>query len=149
MRQQGRGLGLAGAMLLVAACAGEIDYTNEGEVCLVTRPSGALEVRVIFPDCLSSSCDLGRSASCSVTRSGNDLIIESRGNVAFQRDGTCALDCGKLRAICQSEPLEPGEYRVVHGDASATATLPREQYLRLFTIEALFDDQTWCEIAGR
>src|SRR5688572_28738338 len=49
-------------------------FQNEGELCLRSPGDGSLRVRVLFPGCLSSTCDRPLATSCSVNVVGGELI---------------------------------------------------------------------------
>lgn len=66
-----------------------------------------------------------------MTREGGDLVVHSQGR---PRPGA----------------VEPGEYRVVHGEDTGSATLPRTAYLRLFAGGTAGPDDDWvCEHLGQ
>jgi hypothetical protein len=108
---------------------GETTYSDHGAVCLRSTDSGGLEISVTFPVCLSSSCERAGETSCSLTRRDTELEIRSRGVVENVGARMCTSDCGSLQAFCESEPLEPGGYVVVHGSDSATVSLPQASLL--------------------
>jgi hypothetical protein len=126
------------ALLAAAACGAgkeEHEVIDAGRLCV--SPPGAqdpiaapaerflpadqpLTVTVQLDGCLSSSCDIARSATCSVTRSGDVLQVKSTLAWTSTGDNACTEDCGFLVATCTSDPLSAGTYTVEHGDRSAT-----------------------------
>ena len=46
--------------------------------------------------------------------------------------GTCTADCSTLGTSCESGPLAPGTYTVIHGEDRATIVLPATQPVQLF-----------------
>lgn len=83
-----------------------------------------LVVSVALDECLSSSCDLERSAECSVARDGQTLTVSSR--LAYRPNDApaCTMDCGRLTAVCESEALEAGSYTVELGNQSHALAVP-------------------------
>ena len=93
--------------------------TDRGVVCLERGDSAApaiaadrpLTLTVAFGVCLSSSCDGGRVATCSVTRSGSTLDVHSEFSWSRRLLSSCTPDCGGgLEARCSTKPLPPGTY---------------------------------------
>ncbi len=80
-------------------------------------------VRVAFPTCLSSSCDTLQEASCTLDVSGDVLRISSQG-IVESKGKICTLDCRAATVECTMEPIEPGDYTVIHGDERQTVSLP-------------------------
>lgn len=106
---------------------------NDGEVCLENRSGdseavepGDLRARVIFNTCLSSTCDDVQSKNCTVELDGTTVVVESRADIVSQ-GGPCSADCGFASVTCDVPPLERGDYRVEHGDASTSFTLPSDE----------------------
>src|SRR5215217_8031978 len=97
------------AMIWLTACSGDDkprrELVDDGVVCLRLLPSGAVEVDVVFHDCLSS-CDIARPATCVVTKEETngavDLRVASRGVVESTGASVCSPSCGELRAFCTS-----------------------------------------------
>lgn len=118
---------LALVALTLAACGTEDDGVPEslvdsGQVERVG--TSGLRFDVTANACLSSSCDLDRRATCTVTRSGDVILITSRfGWVSGSGDADqlCTADCSELTATCSlDEALPDGTYTVRHGDDEAT-----------------------------
>lgn len=84
---------------------------NEGEVCLY-EVGTELVIRVTRHGCLSGSCDVDRSAECTVTVSGSEVTLESRFSFT-SRVGDCTFDCGTVVARCTA-PLPPDGPLTVH-----------------------------------
>ena len=83
-----------------------------------------LAVTVVFPPCLSSSCNRVLGASCEVTPSGNQLVITGKAETESTGAGACTADCGALVAHCTSPAtIPPGPYTVKFGAESAEVTL--------------------------
>ncbi len=117
-----------------------VELIDEGDVCLyadaapetffergapqVFEAGSRLAVTVAAPECLSQSCDVHRVAHCSVDREGATLVVSSELRYDELQAKQCTLDCGRLAARCESEPLEEGTYEVVHGEASIALTVP-------------------------
>jgi hypothetical protein len=123
---------LAGALLLqlalgIAACGGSEIYSfmNEGMVCLASNSDGTLDAAVVFPTCLSSTCDTVLGTSCAIGVADSEIVMESSGSYASPKRGDCSADCKPLIAYCTSpEPVPPGEYAVVHGEDRGAVTVP-------------------------
>jgi hypothetical protein len=116
--------------------AEETSYTDQGAVCLRSDEAGGLQISITFPVCLSSSCERARETSCSLMRADAELVIRSRGEIENVGARVCTADCGLLQAFCESEPIAPGQYMVVHGSDSATISLPQPSVL-LFADDGL------------
>jgi hypothetical protein len=117
-----------------------VEYVDEGEACLYAdafpddlfeaaepqlfHVGSRLATTVTVPECLSSSCDVHRVAQCWVERDGATITVSSL--LAFDELAAelCTLDCGRLVARCEGEPLAAGDYQVVHGDAVVALTVP-------------------------
>ena len=112
----------------VVGCGGDVtSYRNEGLVCLESRSDGVLDVSVIFPTCLSSTCDTVLQSSCSIDVEGFTITVESFGSFETPRRGSCSADCQQLSAGCASEePIPPGDYTVIHGEDEAMLEVPTE-----------------------
>lgn len=82
-----------------------------------------LELQVVMPRCLSSSCSHDAKASCTATVTGNVIQVTSGGSVREQGD-TCTADCGALVARCVTGPLPAGTYEVRHGATTLALTVP-------------------------
>jgi len=115
------------ALLLgVSGCSDSKDFTvndDEGTICLHSAADSALEIKVTFPDCFSSSCSSLLDANCSVELSANEVRIHSHG-VIETRGGTCTADCRSYSTTCSSGPMTPGAYVVLHGTQSKDVSLP-------------------------
>ncbi len=86
-----------------------------------------LYVIVRLDDCLSSSCNTGAHAICTVVRENDRLIIESEGGYTDESGpgDACTSDCYILETSCQlSETLDAGTYTVVYGDAEIQVEIP-------------------------
>ena len=102
-------------------------HENVGDLCLGSTAAGTVEIVVVFPTCLSSSCDRSLGSSCTVTVSNGEIRITSRGESETTGPSECSADCGALVARCESPPIEPGDYVVVHGEQRVSVTLPHEK----------------------
>lgn len=123
------------AFIALAACSGDDDdstitrYSNVGRLCIESVADAGddqpLHVGVVFPTCLSSSCDAALDESCTVTREGTSLRVVSSARVRSLGPGhACTDDCGFLIAQCKSPPVPAGTYTVRYGDKSKRVTLP-------------------------
>ena len=136
------------AVLSLAACSTFFDSgsggsgseaqnaDNTGEMCVhaddprldtpqvfeVDRPAH-IEVR-LTNHCLSSSCDVDRSMSCSV----NGLAVSSfaRWTDLTESMQGCTDDCGTLSAICQTDALAEGTHVITFGGRSVTVEVPSQ-----------------------
>ena len=131
-------------VILLAGCAEDsepqrgVEYLDSGTLC-VHSPDGSaklfegpqqfesgdrLVVTVQVPECLSSSCDVNRVAECSVARIAD--VLEVTSYLGFdEADGEpCTMDCGRLTATCQSDPLDQGHYRIHFGGDSHPFSVP-------------------------
>jgi hypothetical protein len=109
------------------ACGGSdiYSFTNEGTIFLESNPDGTLEAGVVFPACLSSTCDTVLETRCDISVDGSNIVMTSYGSYATPKYGSCSSDCRLLIAYCASaDPLAPGVYDLVHGDNQGSVTLP-------------------------
>ena len=83
-----------------------------------------LHLQVSVPGCLSSSCDVNRSASCSVSQDEQVIRVFSQLSYEETGDEQCTMDCGILSATCESEELAVGTYTVQHGDKLTGLAVP-------------------------
>jgi hypothetical protein len=124
----------------IASCGGSeiLSFMNEGTVCLASNSDGTLDAAVVFPTCLSSTCDAVLDTSCAMSVADSEIVMESSGSFARPTRGACSADCNTLTAYCTSpEPLPPGEYAVVHGEDRGAVTVPTPATM-LFGSEAFF-----------
>jgi hypothetical protein len=113
-------------------------HESEGGLCLRSSNDERLAVTVVFPMCLSSSCDRVLATSCEVTLSGNELTITSHAVTQSTGAEACTADCGSLVARCTSTaPIPPGQYRVTYGAESAEISLAQSP-VELFAEEVPF-----------
>lgn len=78
-----------------------------------------VQIVVGYVGCLSSSCDVDRSASCSVSLVGDTLTVTAE--LRWTEAGSlCTDDCRRLSASCASVALPAGSYTVVFGSRTAT-----------------------------
>jgi hypothetical protein len=96
---------------------------DQGSLCLRSTPDGVLSIDVTFPGCLSSSCDTVISKSCSVERTGNEILVHSQAEIEHAGE-ICTDDCGVATAQCTASSVDAGEYTLIHGDDRAQVTLP-------------------------
>jgi hypothetical protein len=97
---------------------------NEGGLCLRSSNDETLAVTLVFPACLSSSCDRVISTSCQVTPSGTELVISGKAETVTTGADACTADCGSLVArYTSAEAIPPGSYTVKLGTDSADITL--------------------------
>jgi hypothetical protein len=97
---------------------------NEGGLCLRSSTDETLAVTLVFPACLSSSCDRVISTSCQVTASGTELVISGKAQTETTGAEACTADCGSLVARCTSAgAIPPGPYTVKLGTESANVAL--------------------------
>jgi hypothetical protein len=82
-----------------------------------------LQISVVMPTCLSSSCSKDPEASCEVKLAENLLSVTSTG--AYRDEGrTCTGDCGFLVARCVSPVLAAGTYTIRHGTDELVLGVP-------------------------
>jgi hypothetical protein len=132
----------------VAGCSSQksetFTFQNQGELCLfpeaesmgnpvwafdATTPRDYLadqpvNIAVALTGCLSGSCDVDRSASCSVQTEGGDLRVTSEGSYRATGANSCTSDCGFLIARCVTPVLATGSYTFRHGDLSVPIQIP-------------------------
>jgi hypothetical protein len=122
---------LLGSVVAILACSDSDPkerersvYEDEGAVCVRSVADGKLTVTVVFPTCLSSSCDRALGTSCTVALSGSELVVTSRGETESTGARECTADCGSLVARCDVTGVPPGSYTLVHGTSSEPITVP-------------------------
>ena len=136
-----KALALTALALLIACQNSEnTSFENEGQLCV--SPQGAperfepiaeaavfperqsLKVSVKLPTCLSGGCSKDIKAKCAVTvASPGVLTVQSSGS--YREEGnTCPPVCHVLIARCETPTLEPGNYRVRHGNEELMIQIP-------------------------
>ena len=79
-------------------------FADEGQLCLrSTQTDSASErllVTVVFPTCLSSSCDTPTAMQCAVELQGDRIKVTSSASVQTRGD-QCTADCGFLHTQCR------------------------------------------------
>ena len=126
-------------LLLATSCSTDERRKNQGAVCVLSdegqqwdQPqvfsAGApLRLKYILDDCLSSSCDTDREASCDVVLEGDLIRVETRAKWTAQTGiAACTSDCGLLTASCTTPPLPEGTYTVRSGDQETVVTVPSQ-----------------------
>src|SRR4030095_9300519 len=83
-----------------------------------------VNIAVALTGCLSGSCDVDRTASCSVQTTGGELRVTSEGSYRATGAPTCTNDCGVLIARCVTPVLAAGSYTFRHGDLSLSVGIP-------------------------
>jgi hypothetical protein len=131
-------------ILLVSGCAEEagrergVEHVDSGMLCIHAEdgtaqllqgpqefePGSRLVVTVQVPECLSNTCDVNRVAECNVVRVGGTLEVTSYLGYDEVDGEPCTMDCGRLTATCESEPLEQGSYRIFFDGASHPFSVP-------------------------
>lgn len=127
-------------LLSLVACTGggsggdpdERAVSNSGRMCLhgedprLDAPQSFMADLPVFVqvhlvnECLSSSCDVDRSMTCSV----DGLEVTSVARWRRLGETACTDDCGILSALCQTEPLAPGTHVLTFGGESIALTVP-------------------------
>lgn len=134
------------SLLLVAGCptdpAGrDITLDDPGRLCVVPESEtptfdfdpttmrsymtgGRIKAVVDLSVCLSSSCDVDRSATCEITAMGTGVTVTA--TVGWTRTGAdaCTLDCGRPRPACTSAPLPAGTYTLRYAGKSTMFDVP-------------------------
>jgi hypothetical protein len=106
------------ALVASIACSYPV-LDDDARVCIAEPATDRLVLHAV------KSCwgdHSGAEVSCTITAgSAGQLLVHTR-----QRDGKDPNDscAGELVARCETEPLPPGEYQLVYGDAVANITLP-------------------------
>ena len=138
-----RDLGVVIASLIILGCDSGTTHTfkDEGRLCVYPGgdrpisplPNGTdpqnygaeqgLDLNVVMPDCLSSSCGLDRQAECTAAVNGSLIDVTSKASYR-QQGNTCTTDCGVLVAKCSVPPLPAGAYTIRHGLTELTLTVP-------------------------
>jgi hypothetical protein len=99
-------------------------FANTGELCVALKSDGKLAISVVFPTCLSSSCDQVVDEGCDISLTADTLSVTS--HAAFQGDGSteCTNDCKQLVADCESaETIPPGNYTLKYGEKEQSIVL--------------------------
>lgn len=142
-------------LLLAAACttgATQEFRENQGAVCALSsqgrawteaqsfEEGAALQLQYFVDQCLSSSCDTERSATCTAVVEGNVIQVETRAQWQGppSTGAACTTDCGLLTASCATPPLAAGEYTIRSGDHEVAITVPSEVNRASCTLEPLF-----------
>jgi hypothetical protein len=117
---------------------GSRTHLDEGEICIYesepavahrnepdqTYSAGQPIHLSVTLGCLSA-CIRDEAASCDVTRAGQTLVVHSvHSYEPPPADEGCIALCNALSAVCASEPLEAGTYRIVHGSQTYSLAIP-------------------------
>jgi hypothetical protein len=77
--------------------------------------------------CLSSSCDVDREAVCAFTLGAlHEVTAFASWTDVTASEHVCTDDCGRLFAICQTEPLAAATYTFVHAGRSTQLAIPSQ-----------------------
>ena len=96
---------------------------NEGWACISGAAEQAHTIEVDFSTCRSSSCDDVQSASCTVARSGAELIVQAKA-VMSRGQGMCTDDCRRVTATCNTDTLAAGSYTLVYAGKRQDIVVP-------------------------
>lgn len=126
------------SMLALAACSSEVRRENQGAVCVVSSEASEwtdeqdfvagspLHFRYFVDECLSSTCNVDRVSSCSVSVEGAVIHVETqaRWSVTQWAAETCTDDCQRLTAKCETSALPDGTYTIRSGAHEVAFTIP-------------------------
>lgn len=96
---------------------------NKGWACISGAAEQAHTIEVDFGTCRSSSCDRVQSASCTVSQSGTELIVDAKVEVS-RGQGVCTDDCRRVTTSCETATLAPGSYTLVYAGKRQDLTVP-------------------------
>ena len=134
-----------GVILAVAGCGGgkDVQIENQGRLCVFpasnvgtnafgpvdTTPrqyvaNEAVELSVVFPICLSSSCSTDRQTSCTLARSGNTFAVTAKGSFHEAGSGACTTDCAVLNPSCTTPVLSEGTFTFQYAGGSIDIVVP-------------------------
>jgi hypothetical protein len=128
-----RGIGLLVVPLLLGCGSDDekrerSEYRDEGKACVWIGDDNRLAVQVVFPACLSSSCDRELRAECTVSVNDGKVSITSYALSETTGASECTLDCGTMTASCHGEgEVDAGSYDIQHGAEATTAELSGAQ----------------------
>ena len=111
-----RALRVLPTALMLTACREPID-----EVSICILPS---EDRIVVR--VSAACAIdheGATLSCKITRDGSEFQVSIAGREGRDPNEGCP---GSLDAMCESDPLEDGEYTVLFEDEEHAVSIPNE-----------------------
>ena len=130
-------------LAVTAGCDGSVNHVfkDDGRLCVLPAASApvnpfleitvpvdygadqALDVQVVAPGCLSSSCSHDLKAECTASVAANVITIAS--NASFREAGNvCSTDCRALVANCSTPQLPAGTYEIRHGTTTLMLTVP-------------------------
>jgi hypothetical protein len=140
---------LAGVVLGIVAlaavgCGGkEVQVENQGRLCVFPSSNAGqngfgpldptprqyvagepLQLSVVFPLCLSSSCSTDRQASCTAAQSGNTFAVTAKGSYHEAGSGACTADCGTLAPSCETPMLSEGTFTFQYAGGSVDLVVP-------------------------
>lgn len=123
-----RSFSVVGLLLALLGCEADegvrSEFRDEGEACVWIGADNRLAAEVVFPKCLSSSCDRKLTAECTVKLSGGKVSITSYAESERTGASECTDDCGALTAACHSEgEVDAGRYDIEHGADATTEEL--------------------------
>jgi hypothetical protein len=112
-----------GRLCVLPAASGDVNPFIESTVPVDYGPDRALDIQVVAPTCLSSSCTHDRKAECTASVAGKVITIAS--NASYGEGGNaCTTDCRVLVAKCSTPQLPAGTYEVRHGTTTLMLTVP-------------------------
>lgn len=129
--------------LVLAGCFGrseEVVVESAGRMCLHDSPpdsfadpgdqsfvaNAPITVVVELIDCLSSSCDVDRSMSCTIGGAGTARSVTSIATWTSTGDSACTADCGQLATSCTTDALPAGDYQFTFGGRTLTLPVPSD-----------------------
>jgi hypothetical protein len=130
--------------LAVAGCGGkDVQVENQGRLCVFPSSSvgqngfgpldttpreyvagETLQLSVVFPLCLSSSCSTDRQASCAAEQTGNTFAVTAQGSYREAGSGACSADCGTLSPSCVTPALSEGTFTFKYAGGSVDLVVP-------------------------
>ena len=88
------------------------------------KDAEAVELSVVFPICLSSSCSTDRQTSCTLARSGNTFAVTAKGSFHEAGSGACTTDCAVLNPSCTTPTLSEGTFTFQYAGGSIDIVVP-------------------------
>jgi hypothetical protein len=114
-------------VLLLVGCGDSWEYEDQGTLSFWSESSGALHVKVSFPQCLVG-CQEATETWCSVSEKNGTIHVESYLKVEQSSWDPCADMCSYASVECEMGPLANGTYAVMHGSEEANSvTIPTQR----------------------
>jgi hypothetical protein len=123
-------------ILSLCACNGDSEpedtiVDNQGTLCLSANGND-IRVQAVIDSCLTVTCDVIETASCSISVTGNRIDVSNHLEYGRKRGFSCSDGCYRATAECGTISIPPGAYQVVLGSSEGDVEAPLSMSTRVF-----------------